>query len=123
MEPYRFAAVRANTRVWSRYLAGISLLGAGIQYRNGLSRFEGRFRRTGYVRIYIGAWSDNVAFIRMMERIAYRPNGDYRQILGVECPRDQRMVFFREQWQSRQPAQCALITISGRAECRDLFRL
>jgi RimJ/RimL family protein N-acetyltransferase len=47
------------------------------------------FEGSGAEENSIGAWSDNLRSIRMMEKIRYRTNGGYRQIRGDERLRDQ----------------------------------
>jgi RimJ/RimL family protein N-acetyltransferase len=69
---------------------------------------------------YIGAWSDNLASIRVMEKLGYVYNGQYLQLRDGECVRDRRMRLPRESWRSEEHAD---IVIEGLASCLELFGL
>jgi RimJ/RimL family protein N-acetyltransferase len=76
--------------------------------------FEGLTAREAY----IGAWADNVASIRVMEKLGYLPNGQYYQPSGDTVRRDVRMRLPRERWLAmpRAPVQ-----ITGLGPCLELF--
>jgi len=72
----------------------------------------------GAEEAYIRAWADNLASLRVMEKLGYVPNGEYIQAYEGAARRDRRMRLPREVWeaQAREPA-----TIAGLGPCRDLF--
>jgi RimJ/RimL family protein N-acetyltransferase len=116
----QFARTRGfGSGIW----LGIDDQGQGFGTEMGRAVLKFGFEGLDAEEAYIGAWSDNHRSIRMMEKLGYRPNGGYRQIRGDECLRDQWMIFSRDQWQATQAAEFADISISGLAECRELFGL
>jgi RimJ/RimL family protein N-acetyltransferase len=78
------------------------------------------FDGLGGQEAYVGAWSDNAASLRVMDKLGYRFNGQYLMRRGDACVRDRRMRLSREDWQSDRHAD---ITIGGLPPCLELFGL
>jgi len=117
--------------VFSRHFAETRGFGSGVWLglafqRQGFGTELARaalklgFDGLGGREAYIGAWADNRASLRIMEKLGYVTNGQYWQLRGGSGAQDRRMRLPRERWRSDEHAG---ITIAGLAPCLELFGL
>lgn len=67
---------------------------------------------------YLGAWSDNAASIRIMEKLGFIPNGEYWMARNGNAYKDKRMRLPRENWTKPND-----ITFEGIEHYLDMFAL
>ena len=116
-----FAKHFAETRGFgSGVWLGMAFQGQGFGTELGRAVLKLGFDGLGGREAYIGAWADNRASRRMMEKLGYLPNGQYWQLRGGVGAQDWRMRLPRERWHSDEHAD---ITIDGLAPCLELFGL
>ncbi len=115
--------------VFSRSFAVTRCFGSscwlGLPYqRQGLGTEMGHailalgFDGLGALEAYAGAWADNVASIRVMEKLDYVPNGQYVMPHGGTARQDQRMRLTRESWLDTERPP---VRITGLEACRPLL--
>ncbi len=92
--------------------------GRGFGTEAGRAVLKLGFDALGGSEAYVGAWADNAASIRVMEKLGYLPNGRYRRSSGGRVRFDVRMRLPREAWQSPPDDE---ITIEGVERCLELF--
>jgi RimJ/RimL family protein N-acetyltransferase len=79
---------------------GLDYQGKGFGTEMGRAILKLGFDGLGAREAYIGAWADNAASIRVMEKLGYIPNGQYYQLRGDEVQLDKRMRYPKENWDS-----------------------
>lgn len=92
--------------------------GQGIGTEMGRAALALGFAGLGAEEAYIGAWADNPASLRVMEKLGYSPNGAYIQAFDGSPRRDQRMRLPRTVWESGERDG---IEIAGLDPCLELF--
>lgn len=112
-----FAATRGfGTGVW----LGLVYQGQGLGTEMGRAALKLGFDSLGGQESYIGAWSDNRASLRMMEKLGFQHNGQYRQLRGGLGVEDRRMRLPRERWRADEHPD---IMVDGLAPCLEMFGL
>ncbi len=115
--------------VFSRSFAVTRCFGSscwlGLPYqRQGLGTEMGQailalgFDGLGGREAYAGAWADNVASIRVMDKLGYVPNGQYVMPHGGIVRQDQRMRLTRERWLDTEHPS---VRITGLEVCKPLL--
>jgi RimJ/RimL family protein N-acetyltransferase len=97
---------------------GLGYQGQGFGTEMGRAVLRLGFDGLGGRAAYIGAWADNAASIRVMEKLGYLPNGQYYQLSDGQGRLDRRMRLPRENWDSARHSD---IAIEGLAPCLELF--
>lgn len=97
---------------------GVGYQGQGFGTEMGRAVLKMGFEGLGAREAYIGAWADNAASIRVMEKRGYVPNGRYWQLSEGKTRLDIRMRLPRENWDSDQNED---ILIEELAPCLELF--
>ncbi len=92
--------------------------GQGIGTEMGRAALALGFDGLGAQEAYIGAWADNPASLRVMEKLGYVFNGEYIQAYEGTARRDRRMRLPREIWESQDRDG---IEISGLGPCLEVF--
>lgn len=92
-------------------------LGFGTEMHDAILKLG--FDGLGGREAYVGAWADNAASIRVMEKLGYIPNGQYYQLRGDDVQQDVRMRLPRAVWESKTHDA---IMVEGLDErCLELF--
>lgn len=98
------------------YWIGLAYQGKGLgteAFQTVLSfGFDGLNAREAYA----GAYSDNTASLKLMEKLGFIFNGEYWVARQGQAVKDKRMRLPREQW--KKPEN---VTIEGFESCKDLF--
>lgn len=92
--------------------------GRGFGTEAGRAALKLGFDALGGQEAYVGAWADNAASIRVLEKLGYRPNGRYRRSSGGNVRIDVRMRLPREAWGDPPDDE---FTIDGVERCLELF--
>lgn len=102
----------------SSFWLALPFQGRGFGTEMGRAILALGFDGLGGQEAYIGAWADNPASLRVMEKLGYVFNGEYIQPFDGTARRDRRMRLPRESWDA-QPRED--IAITGLAPCLELF--
>lgn len=92
--------------------------GRGIGTEMGAAALALGVEGFGAEEAYIGAWADNPASLRVMEKLGYLPNGEYIQAHEGAARRDRRMRLPRAVWEGRERNE---VEIVGLERCLRLF--
>ncbi len=85
-----------GTGVW----LGMDYRGNGFGTEMGQAILYLGFEKLGAEEAYAGAWEKNIASIRILEKLGYIPNGQYRELLNDQCEVNLRFRLPRQIWEN-----------------------
>lgn len=96
------------------YWIGLPYQGKGLGTESFQAVLSFGFDRLDAQEAYAGAWSDNIASLRLMEKLGFVFNGEYWMARNGQAIKDKRMRLPKEQW--KNPENSSIEGLQGSEE-------